>query len=87
MVSPTTRILADATFLEASVVGVAGIADTTASRTREHVSRSDQKLAAEWGGRMQADAICSVAVDLKVGELADVPNFVVSAFLPLDVFG
>lgn len=36
--------------------------------------------------RQQAYAICSVAVDLKVSELVDVPNFVVSAFLPLDVF-
>jgi formamidase len=34
----------------------------------------------------QAYAICSVAVDLKVSELVDVPNFVVSAFLPLDIF-
>jgi UDP-N-acetylmuramate dehydrogenase len=34
----------------------------------------------------QAYVICSVAVDLKVSELVDVPNFVVSAFLPLDVF-
>ncbi len=42
----------------------------------------------EHGGwtRQQAYAICSVAVDLKVSELVDVPNFVVSAFLPLDVF-
>jgi formamidase len=36
--------------------------------------------------RQQAYALCSVAVDLKVSELVDVPNFVVSAFLPLDVF-
>ena len=34
----------------------------------------------------QAYAICSVAVDLKISELVDVPNFVVSAFLPLDIF-
>jgi formamidase len=42
----------------------------------------------EHGGwtRQQAYAICSVAVDLKVSELVDVPNFVVSAFLPLDIF-
>jgi formamidase len=37
--------------------------------------------------RQQAYAICSVAVDLKLSELVDVPNFVVSAFLPLDIFG
>lgn len=34
----------------------------------------------------QAYAICSVAVDLKVSEMVDVPNFVISAFLPLDIF-
>ena len=34
----------------------------------------------------QAYAICSVAVDLKISELVDVPNFIVSAFLPLDIF-
>ena len=37
--------------------------------------------------REQAYCICSVAVDLKVSEVVDVPNFVVSAFLPLDIFG
>ncbi len=34
----------------------------------------------------QAYALASVAVDLKISELVDVPNFVVSAFLPLDIF-
>ncbi len=44
-------------------------------------------LTAEYGfSGQQAYAICSVAVDLKVSEMADVPNFVVSAFLPLDIF-
>ena len=36
--------------------------------------------------REQAYCICSVAVDLKVSEVVDIPNFVVSAFLPLDIF-
>ena len=36
--------------------------------------------------REQAYCICSVAVDLKISEMVDVPNFVVSAFLPLDIF-
>jgi formamidase len=36
--------------------------------------------------RQQAYAICSVAVDLAISELVDVPNVVVSAFLPLDIF-
>jgi formamidase len=36
--------------------------------------------------REQAYAICSVAVDLKISEVVDVPNFTVSAVLPLDIF-
>lgn len=34
----------------------------------------------------QAYAICSVAVDLHVSQVVDVPNFIVSALLPLDIF-
>jgi formamidase len=36
--------------------------------------------------RQQAYALCSVAVDLKVSQLVDVPNMLVSAFLPEDIF-
>lgn len=36
--------------------------------------------------RQQAYAICSVAVDLHVSQVVDVPNFIVSALLPLDIF-
>lgn len=36
--------------------------------------------------RQQAYAICSVAVDLRLSEVVDVPNVIVSAFLPLDIF-
>ena len=36
--------------------------------------------------REQAYCICSVAVDLRVSEVVDVPNFVVTAFLPLGIF-
>ncbi|MEV0617242.1 acetamidase/formamidase family protein [Nonomuraea sp. NPDC050404] len=34
----------------------------------------------------QAYTICSVAVDLKLSQLVDVPSFLVSAFLPEDIF-
>jgi formamidase len=37
--------------------------------------------------REQAYVICSVAVDLRVSNVVDVPNYVVSAFLPEDIFG
>ncbi len=36
--------------------------------------------------RQQAYIICSVAVDLKISNLVDTPNFVVSAFLPEAIF-
>jgi formamidase len=36
--------------------------------------------------RQQAYAICSVAVDLHISQVVDVPNFMVSALLPLDIF-
>jgi formamidase len=36
--------------------------------------------------RQQAYAICSVAVDLKLSQVVDVPSFLVSAFLPEDIF-
>jgi formamidase len=34
----------------------------------------------------QAYALCSVAVDLKISQVVDVPNMLVSAFLPEDIF-
>ncbi|MFZ0172058.1 MAG: acetamidase/formamidase family protein [Acidimicrobiales bacterium] len=34
----------------------------------------------------QAYALCSVAVDLRISEVVDAPNWVVSAFLPNDLF-
>ncbi|MFQ5803659.1 MAG: acetamidase/formamidase family protein [Candidatus Methylomirabilales bacterium] len=35
---------------------------------------------------VQAYILCSAAVDLRISQLVDVPNFVVTAILPLDVF-
>ena len=44
-------------------------------------------LVAEHGfDRRQAYALCSVAVDLKVSEIVNAPNFVVTAVLPVDIF-
>ena len=36
--------------------------------------------------REQAYVLCSVAVDLRIGQVVDVPNYTVSAILPLHVF-
>ena len=37
--------------------------------------------------REQAYVICSVAVDLRISNIVDLPNVTVSAFLPLAIFG
>jgi len=37
--------------------------------------------------REQAYVICSVAVDLRISNVVDVPNYVVSALLPEMIFG
>jgi acetamidase/formamidase len=36
--------------------------------------------------REEAYMLCSVAVDLKLCEVVDLPNYVVGAFLPLSIF-
>jgi acetamidase/formamidase len=44
-------------------------------------------LEAEYGlSRYDAYLLCSIAVDLKISELVDKPNHVVSAYLPLSIF-
>jgi formamidase len=59
--------------------------DATLSARNALLAMIDLLVERGWT-RQQAYAICSVAVDLKLSELVDVPNIVVSAFLPLDIF-
>ena len=60
--------------------------DATLAARNALLNMIDYLVAERGFTRQQAYAICSVAVDLKISELVDVPNFVVSAFLPLDIF-
>jgi formamidase len=54
---------------------------------RNAVANMIDHLGHEYGyTRQEAYAICSVAVDLKVSQVVDLPNVIVSAFLPLDIF-
>ena len=36
--------------------------------------------------REQAYCLCGAAVDLKISEVVDAPNWIVSAYLPLSIF-
>lgn len=66
--------------------GVAHAEDTTVAARNALLNMIDYLVDERGYTAQQAYAICSVAVDLKISEMVDVPNFVVSAFLPLDIF-
>jgi formamidase len=62
-------------------------ADDLALAARNAVRHMIDYLHEERGySREQAYVICSVAVDLRISQVVDVPNFTVSALLPLDIF-
>jgi len=60
--------------------------DLTVSAREALLEMIDWLVAAHGLGREPAYALCSVAVDLRLSEVVDVPNPVVSALLPLDIF-
>ncbi len=66
--------------------GINHAEDATLAARNALLNMIDYLVAERGFTRQQAYAICSVAVDLKISELVDVPNFIVSAFLPLDIF-
>jgi formamidase len=66
--------------------GVAHSEDVTLAARNALLNMIDHLVGERGYTAQQAYAICSVAVDLRIAELVDVPNFVVSALLPLDIF-
>jgi acetamidase/formamidase len=55
--------------------------------TKRAVHATMEHLADSHGlAREEAYALCSVAVDLRIHEVVDAPNWVVGAFLPDDIF-
>jgi formamidase len=60
--------------------------DLTLAARNALLNMIDHLVAERGFTRQQAYAICSVAVDLRVSELVDVPNYIVSALLPIDIF-
>lgn len=75
---------------EAAVAGyhaTTGVAPDLMAATRQAVERMIVHLTRRYALEpREAYALCSVAVDLKISEVVDAPNWVVSAFLPLDLF-
>jgi acetamidase/formamidase len=64
-----------------------GVASDLMAATRQSVERMIVHLGNTYKLEPQeAYALCSVAVDLRISEVVDAPNWVVSAFLPKDLF-
>src|ERR687895_1040872 len=64
-----------------------GVAPDLMEATKQAVRATMEHLGDSHGlSREEAYALCSVAVDLRIHEVVDAPNWVVGAFLPDDVF-
>jgi acetamidase/formamidase len=64
-----------------------GVAPNLMEATRQAVRATIEHLGDSQGlSREEAYALCSVAVDLRIHEVVDAPNWVVGAFLPDDIF-
>jgi acetamidase/formamidase len=66
---------------------VDGIAPDLLEAARKAIRHMIQHLERAYGlSRSEAYMLCSVAVDLKISEVVDAPNWVISAFLPQSIF-
>jgi len=64
-----------------------GIAPDLMEAARKAIRAMIGYLQREHGlSREDAYMLCSVVVDLKISEIVDAPNWIVSAFLPLSIF-
>lgn len=64
-----------------------GIQPDLMEATKDSIRHMVAYLVRERGlSREEAYLLCSVAVDLKISEVVDAPNWIVSAYLPLSIF-
>ena len=72
---------------QAGYYATTGVATDLMDAARSAIRQMIGHLASEYGlTREDAYGLCSVGVDLKISEVVDRPNWIVSAFLPLDLF-
>ena len=76
------------TYLDSEKIeALENLSEDLALSARDALKEMIDHLVGEYGlSREQAYILCSVAVDLRIGQVVDVPNYVVSAILNLDVF-
>jgi acetamidase/formamidase len=65
-----------------------GIGEDLYAAAKDAVKRMIEYLGREHGlPAEQAYLLCSVAADLKISEIVDAPNWIVTAYMPLSIFG
>jgi formamidase len=69
------------------VAALENLSEDLTLATRDALIKIIEWMVREKGlSREQAYVVAAAAVDLRIGQLVDVPNFIVSAVLPLDIF-
>ena len=83
----TSRPIAQSTNT-AGWYATAGIAPDLMEATKQATREMIAHLGREYDlAPREAYVLCSVAMDLKISEVVDAPNWVVSGFMPLSIFG
>ena len=79
---------ADLAYLDSpKIAGLSNLSGEINLAARNALAAMIEYIVAEYGyDRTQAYMIASVAVDMRIGQLVDVPNVGVTAILPLDIF-
>lgn len=88
---PQPRFLSDHPFTPSGqdelVVGTTGVGDDLMTASKRAVEQMIDHLHTERGlSRGKAYMLCSAAVDLKINEVVNDPNWTVSAYLPQSIF-
>jgi formamidase len=69
------------------IAGLSNLSTDVHLAARNALAAMIDYIVSDYGyDRAQAYMIASVAVDLRIGQLVDVPNVGVTAILPLDIF-
>lgn len=72
---------------DAGSIATTGIGPDLLVASRDAIREMIAFLSTDYGlSREEAYVLCSVAVDLKISEVVDAPNWLVSAFLPKGIF-
>jgi formamidase len=79
---------ADLAYLDSpKIAGLSNLSGDISLAARNALAAIIDYIMSEYGyDRTQAYMIASVAVDMRIGQLVDVPNVGVTAILPLDIF-